>query len=79
MSNRASRQRRKAAMAAAPKITSKELIDLGLMNLEREFIVPGYMQDRPDDLTLMHMITEVKLRRAALFQALLDGSYITER
>jgi hypothetical protein len=78
MSNRASRQRRKAAMAAVPTITLQELLDLGRMNLDREFTLPRYLHDRADDLTLMSRIGEVKQRRVTLFQALLDGSYIAE-
>jgi hypothetical protein len=41
MSNRASRQRRKSALAAIPRFTAKDLIGLKLMDIDWEPIMPS--------------------------------------
>lgn len=75
MSNRASRQRRKAALAALPRFTSKELIGLKLMDINWEPIDPPWLDELPPPVTLTALMTEVRRRRSEMFQSMIEGAY----
>jgi hypothetical protein len=75
MSNRESRRRRKAALAALPRFTAKDLIGLRLTNT----IDPPWLDELPNPVTLSDLVDEVSHRRAILFQSMVDGTYVPER
>jgi hypothetical protein len=75
MSNKASRQRREAALASLPRFTIRDLIGLKLMDGDWNHVDPTWLNELPPPVTLSDQVNEVRRRRAVLFDSMLDGSY----